>query len=174
MSCINKLTQLDTLFNLLKMREVVLFNKLTEKMANLKAAGKSNYDILMKYTSDETQDLATAYGERVAMRQSLEAIDKQLKEPRNKDVISKHIKIFAIEILLDNLSFFLFEEAIAIDTAKQLSESYRELIRQAASEINLVIDNFNVPVHALYTPIAGDYVKYNEIPYFGEVLNAKM
>ena len=172
-SCIKKLTQLDTLFNLLKMREAVLFEKLTDKMSNLKSAGKSNYDILMKYTSDEMQDLATSYGERIALRQSLEALEK-LKEAKNKDVLSKHFKIFAIEIILENLSFFLFEEAIAVETAKQLREAYNELIRQAATEINNIVENLNVPVHALYTPIAGDYVKYNEKPYYGEVLNAKL
>jgi len=32
----------------------------------------------------------------------------------------------------------------------------------------------NVPVHAIYVPIAKDYVKYNEKPYEGEVINAKM
>lgn len=73
-SC-EKLLQLDTLFNLLKMREAVLFHKLTDKMSSLKASGKSNYDILMKYTSDEMQDLATAYGERIAMQQCLLAVD---------------------------------------------------------------------------------------------------
>lgn len=50
---------------------------------------------------------------------------KRLKEPKNKEILSWHFKIFAIEIVLDNLAFFLFEEAIAVDTAKQLREQYR-------------------------------------------------
>jgi hypothetical protein len=32
----------------------------------------------------------------------------------------------------------------------------------------------NVPVNALHTPIVGDYVKYNEGNYRGEVVNAKL
>lgn len=54
-----------------------------------------------------------------------------------------------------------------METAKQLREHYRELIRQAAADIDLILDNLNVPVHALHTPIAGDYVRYNEKPYYG-------
>lgn len=76
------------------MREAVLFNQLTEKMASLKASGKSNYDILMKHTSDETQDLATAYGERLAIVQAIAAVET-LKDPKNKGVLSLHFKIFA-------------------------------------------------------------------------------
>lgn len=72
--CIHHLCQLETLQNLLRMREVILYETLLNKMAALKGAGKSNYDILMKHTSDEMQELATAYGERIAMEQSIIAL----------------------------------------------------------------------------------------------------
>ena len=125
------------------MREVVLFNKLIDKMSSLKATGKSNYEIIMKYTSDETQDLATAYGERIAMRQCLVAINKQLKEAKNKEILSWHFKIFAIEIVLDNLSFFLFEEAIAVETAKQLRDRYNDIIRAMTDRTQFVVITHN-------------------------------
>ena len=48
------------------------------------------------------------------------------------------------------------------------------MIKKAAETIDHVIESLNVPVHALYTPIAANYVKYNEKPYEGEVINAKM
>jgi len=32
----------------------------------------------------------------------------------------------------------------------------------------------SIPKHALYAPIAGDYVKYNASENLGEVLGAKM
>jgi hypothetical protein len=58
------------------MHEVILFNKLVAKMSSLKAAGKSNYDIMMKHVSDEMQDLATAYGERLSIEQFILAVNK--------------------------------------------------------------------------------------------------
>ena len=38
-------------------------------MSGLKAKGLSNYDILMMNTSDEIQELAVCYGERIAVNQ---------------------------------------------------------------------------------------------------------
>lgn len=57
-------TQLDTLLDLLKYRETVLFQKLVADSKNLKDAKVSGYNILMRETSDVMQDLAQAYGER--------------------------------------------------------------------------------------------------------------
>jgi hypothetical protein len=37
----------------------------------------------------------------------------------------------------------------------------RELIRKAAKDISKIIENFNVPQHALHVPIASDFVAYN-------------
>jgi len=48
------------------------------------------------------------------------------------------------------------------------------MIKELAKRSNNIIDNMNVPVHALHTPITGDYVKYNEGHHFGEVINAKL
>lgn len=58
---------LNNLLNLLKRRENVVFSGLVEKMAKLKDSGKSQYDILMFYVSDEFQELALVYGERLAL-----------------------------------------------------------------------------------------------------------
>lgn len=173
-TCVHNLCQLETIQNLLRRREASLYNALVNKMGDLRSNGKSPYDILMKHVSDEMQDLATSYGERIAMEQSILAVNTKLQNPDYKRILSTHFKIYGIEVILNNLGFFLSEEAISVDAAKQLREKYRELIREAAQSIDTIINNLNVPVHALHTPIAGDYVKYNEKPYNGEVLKAKL
>ena len=38
-----------------------------------------------------------------------------------------------------------------------------------AKDTNNILDCLNIPKHALYTPIAEDYVKFNESENFGEV-----
>ena len=58
------MTQLDTLLDLLKYRETVLFEKLVKDSKDLKDAKVSGYNIMMRETSDVMQDLAQAYGER--------------------------------------------------------------------------------------------------------------
>lgn len=51
---------------------------------------------------------------------------------------------------------------------------FNSLIKDVAHVANDIIESFNIPTHALYTPIVGDYVKYNETANFGEVYGAKL
>ena len=60
------------------------------------------------------------------------------------------------------------------DAAKNLVSSFNPLIKELAKNTSDVIESLNVPVHALHTPIATDYIKYNEQPHYGEVINAKL
>jgi len=48
----NDVTSLETLLNLMMFRETMLFEKLMKDTFRLKKEGKSNYDILMRETSD--------------------------------------------------------------------------------------------------------------------------
>merc|ERR1719498_1668808 len=61
---LSDVTQLETLSDLLKFRETTLFTELMEANKNLKKAGVSGYNILMRETSDVMQNLAQTYGER--------------------------------------------------------------------------------------------------------------
>lgn len=58
------MSDLATLLDLLKFREVSLFDKLMKDTQRLRKAGKTSYEVLMHETSDVMQDLAFAYGER--------------------------------------------------------------------------------------------------------------
>ena len=66
------------------------------------------------------------------------------------------------------------EEWISASVFKQIRLAYNEVIKSAAEKIDTIIDNMNIPVHAIFAPISKNYVKYNEKSYEGEVINAKM
>ena len=55
---LSDVTTLETLSDLLKYRETILFEKLVADTKNLKEAGVSGYNILMRETSDAMQNLA--------------------------------------------------------------------------------------------------------------------
>lgn len=55
-----------------------------------------------------------------------------------------------------------------------IREMFRELVRTAAKDISKIIENFNIPIHALHVPIVSDYVAYNKEPHQGEVINARL
>ena len=49
-----------------------------------------------------------------------------------------------------------------------------QIIKEVAANALDLLDCMSIPKHALYTPIAADYVKFNSKENLGEVLGAKM
>jgi acyl-CoA oxidase len=66
-STFNDVSQLETLADLMRFRQTSLYLKLTRRMAELGKIGKTQYQIMMREVSDTIQDLAMAYGERLAI-----------------------------------------------------------------------------------------------------------
>lgn len=88
--------------------------------------------------------------------------------------MKNHFILFGWEIILRESETFILEGWIEPNQFKNIREQYNNIIKEAALTVDNVIESMNVPVHALYAPIAKNYVKYNESPYEGEVINAKM
>ena len=63
---------------------------------------------------------------------------------------------------------------ITSEAALKIDDTIRALVKKVVPHTNSIIENMNVPTHALYAPIAADWVKYNEGTNGGEVLNARM
>lgn len=66
------------------------------------------------------------------------------------------------------------EGVVSPKAAKHAFTAQNELIKKLALQTADIIENINVPIEALYTPIGDDYVKYNETPHFGEAFNPKL
>lgn len=49
-----------------------------------------------------------------------------------------------------------------------------KLISEVAGQTNDLLDCLNIPKEELFAPIAGDYVKYNAHPNYGEIIGAKL
>ena len=103
---LSDVTSLEVLLDLLKYRETVLFTKLVEDNANLKKAGKTSYQILMRETSDVQQALAQCYGERHTLEYCI--YQKSLiKNAENSDLMSKVFRLYGAEIVQRELTFFI-------------------------------------------------------------------
>ena len=77
-------------------------------------------------------------------------------------------------MLLRDLGFYLTHGVVNTQAAERLVAGMNPLIKEFAKSTKDVIECMNVPTHALHTPIVGDYIKYNEQPHYGEVVNAKL
>ena len=93
---------------------------------------------------------------------------------QGRQVISRYFVLFAWEMLLRDSTFYLLEGWLSAEVIKKLKGEYNDMIKLAAKDIDHVNESLNIPVHAVYSPIAKNYVLYNEKPYQGEVINARM
>ena len=100
------MTELETLVDLLRYRETVLFNKLVDDSKNLKSQGKSAYQILMRETSDVMQELAQVYGERHTMEYCMSVLSK-IKNADNHQLMTKVFRLFGADCVNRHLSFYI-------------------------------------------------------------------
>lgn len=127
----------------------------------------------MRETSDTMQDLALAYGERNAMAHCINELNR-LKNQANKDIMEKVFLLFGLEIIQRDLSFYLMNGVVSKEAGKKLTPTRHAIIKVVADKSGDLLDCLCIPKHALYAPIAGDYVKYNASPNYGEIIGAKL
>lgn len=123
--------------------------------------------------SDLVQSLAQAYGER----QALEFCIQQLSETKCAGVKKNFetlFKLYAVENVVRDLGFYISEGVVSQTAGASAMSSISSIVKEIAKSCGDILDSLNVPTHALYTPIIGDYVKYNEKPHYGEVFDAKL
>jgi len=68
----------------------------------------------------------------------------------------------------------MIQGVISSEAATKLTPSRHQLIKEVAASATDLLDCMSIPKHALYAPIAADYVKFNASENLGEVLGAKM
>lgn len=156
----------QTLTTVFRVLEKAKLDRLIGRMGELKGQGKSNYDIIMFETSDEIQEFALAYGERLAVENCVRGLEKLTA---SKAIVANYFLIFAWEIVLRELSLFLLKDWICPKLAGQLKGLYNDLIKTAAKDVDVIVDSLNIPEHAVRVPIAKDYVGYNAFANKGEV-----
>lgn len=167
------MSDLATLLDLLKFREVSLFDKLMKDTQRLRKAGKTSYEVLMHETSDVMQDLAFAYGERETLEYCIQRLST-LQNGKNKEVMAQVFQLFALDIIERDLTHYIIGGVLNKEAAASISATKIKLVKIIALLTDDLLDIMSIPKHALYAPIAGDYVKYNASPNFGEIVGAKL
>jgi len=99
-------TQVEVLADLLRFREKTQYHELMKKMAVHGKNGKKTFQILMREVADQIQDLSMSYGERNTIEACLDFI-ANLKNGENKRVMTIAAQIFAIDIIKNDLGFFM-------------------------------------------------------------------
>lgn len=142
-------------------------------MAALQKEGKTKYQIMMREVSDNMQDLAMAYGERHTFEACIACLAK-FKNGENKKVFTEVMRLFAVDAVRRELGFYMVEKAIGVEAADNSTATLHALNNSVASNVDALLVGLNVPDHALYAPIAGDWVKYYASPNYGEIHGARL
>lgn len=97
-----------------------------------------------------------------------------MKNSTNLELMTDVFRLFGADIIQRELSFFQIEGVINQTACAQLTTTRHQIIKKLASHANDLLDCLSIPKHALYAPIAADYIQFNAHPNQGEVLGAKM
>jgi len=98
----------------------------------------------------------------------------KIKNAENRKVFTAVIRLFAVECIRRDLGFYMTEKAISRDAADNTTATLHSLNNFLADNVNGLLVSLNVPAHALYVPIAGDWEKYYSAPNYGEIHGAKL
>ena len=119
----------------------------------------SDYDINMMGTSELIQELAQAYGERRIIDCCIEWLST-IEPAHDKKVMQGVFRVFAIDCVKRDLSFYIKVKAIKPQAAANLIATQNTLVKDMAANIDDLVKLLNVPEDILKAPLAGDYEGY--------------
>ena len=97
-----------------------------------------------------------------------------VKDSKTRRTFQTIFRIYGLDILKRDQGYYMGQGVMSVKQGKALPNVLNYWIKQLAPSTTDVIESLNVPTHALHTPIAADYIKYNATPNYGEVVNAKL
>lgn len=166
-------SSLELLADLMRFRQVTLFEQLMAKSAAQKKAGMTAYETAMMGTSNLIQDLALAYGERRTIDTCVD-FAASLDRAHDRKVMTSVFRVFALDCIKRDLGFYVSQKAIKPQAGANLIVAQNSLIKEMATNTEDLLKLLNVPDDVLYAPAAGDYVGYFSKPNFGEVVGARL
>jgi len=92
----------------------------------------------------------------------------------DKKVMTGVFRVFALDCVKRDLSFYIKEKAIKPQAGANLIIAMNSLIKDMSANVEDLLKLLSVPYDILYAPLAADYVTYFSKPNFGEVVAARL
>ncbi|QDZ23997.1 acyl-coenzyme A oxidase [Chloropicon primus] len=158
---------MKNLEDLLNLRYARQHNALIGKLAVLKPS--EVYDVWMKKESDLVQATAESYGEYFVMHQAIESLEA-LSIFAAKDVVSELASLYALQCVEANLAWYMCEGILDSRAAEQIKRDTDRCIMNLVPHVPALLNAFEIPESLIKTPIAENWVEFNEHENNGEVL----
>jgi len=136
-------TQPDVLHDLFVFRQRTLLAGLLKKQKDYAKAGKSSYEILLRLTSDNMQELAYSYGQRLTMQACINNINK-IQNPEAKQLMTSVFRLYGISEIKDDLGFYMMHGGISPAASANMHNTYLKLVREVAQNVDSLIECMNI------------------------------
>ena len=167
-----KISDIDTLVNLLRWREISLIKELAKVNFEKVKKGKTVYDIWMKEDNYLVQELALAYGQRIVAEYCYNEL--RICPSGIRKVLELLVRTYLAQVVSEHLPWFLIHNTVSTKAAIELKNSYLDCIREMHPQALNLVNSFGIPEHLLTAPIAQNYEDFNSRPNGGEVFKAKL
>ena len=92
----------------------------------------------------------------------------------NGEVYEQLFLLFGVKSVQADVLWYIRRGVLSLTAAEKLERQASELVRSVANRCDDVIEAMGVPTELVHSPIAKDYVKYNEGPNRGELVTSKL
>ena len=105
---------------------------------------QSFYEVWTNEISDNIQNLAEAYGERICLESALKRVT-QAQNPKLKNVLEKIIRLHCITYLKKNLGYYLGNGLISQKAGNGIDADFQQAVRDILPHVNEILESFNYP-----------------------------
>lgn len=110
---------------------------------------------------DEIKSLSLAFGHRYFLEAAMADMDKCV-HPGALRIMGYVVYLYMIDLVRENLSWYLENDIISREAAKNLQTSYLKAVKDLLPHINDCVEAFGIPnIPHIHGPIARDFVKFN-------------
>jgi len=154
-------TDFETLVNLIYYREIVEIKNISKELQlRILQKGQKFFDVWQYHLSDEIQNTAKAYAERMLLEASLAELEK-CDHATAKEVLRAVIRMNCVYVVKNNLGWYLTNGVISEEAGQELYESWNQVVKDVVPHLNTILESWATPKHThLKPPTVRDYLGY--------------
>ena len=150
-------TTIEHLLDLIITREIYLINELQEVTQKKMGEGKSIYEIWMREDNDIVQQVARAFGERIAAEFAWKRIQTHSNSNNLKNLLILYLKLHLSAVVLKDLGWYILNDLVCIPAAKAINSLHKNVVDKLHPYALDTVNAFGIPEHLITAPIAQDY-----------------
>eukprot|EP01130_Rhizamoeba_saxonica_P013599 TRINITY_DN581_c0_g1_i1.p1 TRINITY_DN581_c0_g1~~TRINITY_DN581_c0_g1_i1.p1 ORF type:complete len:642 (+),score=115.41 TRINITY_DN581_c0_g1_i1:44-1927(+) len=147
----NDIVDIEYLLNLFVIREKRLLMELGSQLQE-QTSTMGLFEAWMKHQSDNIQDLAKAFADKICFQQFKENLDKS--DSSVAPLLTKVLALYGWKTIEKNLSWYLINEILTPTEGKTVISNVQLLVKELAPNALDLVEAYGFPDHVIQAPIA--------------------